>query len=593
MAAKVWKFIPHDVGAVEDLSRRASVSPVVAQLLIRRGIHCPDAAKRFLEAKLTSLRPPEELPGVVPAVELISRAIQRGDEIVVHGDYDADGMTGTAILYRCLCLLGAKTSYFLPNRLDEGYGLHVDTVDRLASAGRKMIVTVDCGIGSIEAAARAQQLGICLVITDHHRFGDQIPAANAIVHPGLPGSNYPFTGLCGAGVAFKLSWALCQNQTRSQKVAEPLRDFLLQAVGLAAIGTVADVVPLIDENRVLVRNGLRTLATTPLVGIKKLKELTQLDKKQSLTSEDIAFSLAPRLNAAGRLGQAQLGVELLVTQDADRAAALAAYIQELNINRNKLERSMHLAASKQLKELHSIDDDPAFVVSSPGWHPGVIGIVAGKLAEKYHRPVVVIAQDKLGVRPAVGSARSPNGINLHAAIQQCRELLVGGGGHAAAAGIQIEESRLAAFRAAFLEAVAEQSDAAAPVPELAFDAEAALGQLDLETMQQIDQLAPFGEQNSRPLFCALGVQMSGPPRQLGDSGKHLSLQLSQHGKMMRAVAFGHAEEWMPALLEHQQNPIDLAFRPVINEYNGFRKVEIHLADWRLHQPEQRSLQSVG
>jgi single-stranded-DNA-specific exonuclease len=170
---------------------------------------------------------------------------------------------------------------------------------------------------------------------------------------------------------------------------------------------------------------------------------------------------------------------------------------------------------------------------------------------------------------------------------------VGGGGHAAAAGIQIEESRLAAFRAAFLEAVAEQSDAAAPVPELAFDAEAALGQLDLETMQQIDQLAPFGEQNSRPLFCALGVQMSGPPRQLGDSGKHLSLQLSQHGKMMRAVAFGHAEEWMPALLEHQQNPIDLAFRPVINEYNGFRKVEIHLADWRLHQPEQSSLQSVG
>lgn len=593
MTARKWNFVPQDVGAVNDLSRRAAVSPVVAQLLIRRGISCPSAAKQFLEAKLTSLRPPEQLPGVERAVARIYEAIHAGDEIVVHGDYDADGMTGTAILYRCLCLLGAKVSYFLPNRMEEGYGLHVDTVQRLVTAGRKLIVTVDCGIGSLEAADRASQLGVSLIITDHHNFADRLPKADAIVHPGLPGTSYPFRALCGAGVAFKLAWALCQNQTGSPRVAEHLRDFLIQAVGLAAIGTVADVVPLIDENRVLVRNGLKTLLNSPWFGIRKLKQLAQLDRKQTLAAEDIAFAIAPRLNAAGRLGQAQLGVELLVTEDAERADALASYLQELNASRNKLERSIHLAASKQLKEIHSIDDDPAFVVNSPGWHPGVIGIVAGKLAEKYHRPVVVIAQDKMGARPAIGSARSPNGVNLHTALGQCRELLVGGGGHAEAAGLQIEDSQLSAFRAAFMEAVAVQSNRAQPMPELTFDAEAAFGQLDLATMQHIEQLAPFGLQNTRPLFCALGVQLCGPPKMLGDSGKHLSCQLSQHGKIMRAVAFGTAEEWMPSLQEHHQQAVDLAFRPVINEYNGFHKVELQLVDWRLHQPEMQSLQSVG
>jgi single-stranded-DNA-specific exonuclease len=593
MTAKRWNFVPHDRGAIEDLSRRADVSPVVAQLLLRRGIADAEAARTFLEAKLTSLRPPEELPGVVQATQVISAAIAEGQGIVIHGDYDADGMTGTAILYRCLRLIGANVTYFLPNRMEEGYGLHCATVDRFAASGKKLIVTVDCGIASIEAAERATQLGMSLVITDHHRFGERLPQAEAIVHPALPGSNYPFVGLCGAGVAFKLAWALCQHQSSAKRVAEPLRDFLLQAVGLAAIGTVADVVPLLDENRILVRNGLKMLQSSAPLGVRELMKFANLTQKSSLGAEDIAFSLAPRLNAAGRLGQAQLGVELLVTEDAERAQALATYIQELNNNRNTLERSIHLAATKQIKEQHSIAEDPAFVLSSPGWHPGVIGIVAGKLAEKYHRPVVMIAQDKLGCKPAIGSARSPNGINLHAAIGQCQSLLIAGGGHAAAAGLQIEDKHLAAFRAAFLEAVAEQSHLAEPSPELNFDAEAALGQLDLSTMHQIERLAPFGQQNTRPLFCALGLQMAGPPRMLGDSGKHLSLQLTQHGFKMRAVGFGQAEEWFPALQQSSDHLIDLAFRPVINEHRGFQSVEMHIVDWRPHQARSAALQSVG
>ncbi len=593
MTGKKWKFVPHDSGAVEELSRRAAISPVIAQLLWRRGLTDPDAAREFLDAKLTSLRPPEELPGVVQATAKITDYIARGDDIVVHGDYDADGMTGTAILYRCLKLLGAKVSYFLPNRLENGYGLQVETVERFAATGRKMIITVDCGVASLEAASRAKQLGLALVITDHHRFGDELPQADAIVHPALPGTSYPFVGLCGAGVAFKLSWALAQYQSSTQKMAEHLRAFLLQAVGIAAIGTVADVVPLVDENRAIVRNGLKMLSGNPPIGLQKLKEVTKLNQRLALTAEDIAFTLAPRLNAAGRLGQAQLGVELLVTEDAERADSLARYIQELNDNRNKLERSIHLSATKQLKAVHSIEDDPAFVLHSPAWHPGVIGIVAGKLAEKYHRPVVMIAQDRLGVKHATGSARGPEGVDLHVAIQQCRDLLVGGGGHRAAAGLRIEESKLAAFRSAFMEAVAEQLGGTATSSELIFDAEAVLGQLDLATMQQIEQLAPFGAQNVRPLFCALGVRMTSAPSLLGDSGKHLAVQLIQHGSSMRAVAFGQAEEWMPGLQEHAERPIDLAFRPVINEYRGFRKVEIHLVDWRPHQSQSMTLQSVG
>ncbi len=446
-----WRFPQHDAAIVEQMGEKYRLHPIVAQLLLKRKISKADAVKRFLEAKLTDLRPPEELPGLPKAVERIWAAVEANESIVVYGDYDADGMTSTAILYRCLLLLGASVTYHLPNRMEEGYGLHVESVEKLAARGKQLIITVDCGIASIAPAARAKELGVSLIITDHHRFGDSLPDAEAIVHPALPGTDYPFVGLCGAGVAFKLAWALCQRKSGSVKVADHLRDFLLQAIGLAAIGTVADVVPLLDENRVIVRNGLKTLKASASIGLRKLMHLNKIADKEAFGADDIGFTIAPRLNAAGRLGQAQLGVELLVTEDSDRAEALANYIQELNNNRQKLERGIALAASKQLDDLHDVESDPAFVLASPGWHPGVIGIVAGRLAEKHNKPVVLIALDPNGEASGTGSARSPNGVNLHAALMQCDDLLVAGGGHAAAAGLEIEERNVPAFRSAFLE----------------------------------------------------------------------------------------------------------------------------------------------
>jgi single-stranded-DNA-specific exonuclease len=341
---------------------------------------------------------------------------------------------------------------------------------------------------------------------------------------------------------------------------------------------VADVVPLVDENRVLVRHGLMSLKQRTPLGIAALMALTGQDSKDALTSEDIGFVLAPRLNAAGRLGQAPLGVELLTTDSAERARSLAEYINQLNGNRETLERSIYLAASKQVKERFDPENDPALVLAGHGWHPGVIGIVAGRLAERYCRPVVMIALDDLGRRIGTGSARSANGLNLHQALAACSSDLVAHGGHAAAAGLRIDEAHVEGFRAHFCEHVATAISAADRVAEVRIDAEAPFSQLTLPTIQQIEQLAPFGQANPRPIMCAVNVSLQEPPKKMGGGERHLSLKLDQFGKKMRAVAFGKAEWAEP--LQQAGASIDVAYRPVINEFRGRRSVEMHLVDWR-------------
>ena len=321
-------------------------------------------------------------------------------------------------------------------------------------------------------------MGVELVITDHHEPGPRLPEAAAIVHPRLPGGDYPFGGLSGAGVALKLAWALCQQASGAKRVSPRMRDFLVQAVGLAALGTVADVVPLLDENRILVRHGLESLAAVPTLGLATLLGLAKIvprrhsDGKSRLDAEDLAFQIAPRLNAAGRLGQPQLAVELLVTDRPERAQELAQYIDGLNATRQTLERSIQLAASKQAKEAFDPAEDAALVLADHGWHPGVIGIVAGRLADRFHRPVVMISWDKAGVRPGIGSARSVPGFDLHAALAHCGEFLLAHGGHAAAAGLKIEEHQLAGFRGAFCDVAAAQISEQQRVAEVFVDAEA-------------------------------------------------------------------------------------------------------------------------
>ena len=568
---------PHDPDLIRSIERSAGVSPVVAQLLSVRGMHQPAEIRQFIEAPFQDLRAPDQLPGIPAAADRISEAITEGRKIVVYGDYDADGMTATAILYRCIRLLGGQVTTYVPSRLDDGYGLNENALQQLKRDGAGLIVTVDCGIASIQESRVAKQLGLDLIVTDHHQFAESLPEAVAIVHPGLPGADYPFAGLCGAGVALKLAWACCQRAGGSDKVSPAHRSFLLLALGLAAIGTVCDVVPMLDENRLIVRHGLAFLGQETVPGLTELMRLNGLLEKSAVDTEDIGFCLGPRLNAAGRLGQAQLGVELLTTDSTPRAEALAEYLQQLNSSRESLERKVQKSAFRQVAD-QQLDEDPAIVLAERDWHPGIIGIVAGRLAERTNRPVILVARDEMGNKPGVGSGRTACGINLHEALQACQEHLIGYGGHRAAAGLTIEDVEIDAFRDAFLQYVAENADPDRLEATLDIDLEVPLSHLNLQTVRELEQLAPFGAENPRPVFCACGVRLAEPPRRIGGGDRHLLLRLEQNDVRFRSVAFGGGE-WADHL-NHETGVYDFAFRPMINEFRGRRSVELQIIDWR-------------
>jgi len=579
-----WTLRPHDAQLVEDIERNCRVSPVLAQILALRGITGTRDVNSFLEMKMTGLRDPAELPGVTEATAIIYSAIAERRKIFIYGDYDCDGMTSTAILVRCLKLLDADVRYFVPSRLDDGYGLNNDSLKKLHDRGAQLIVTVDCGIASVSEVAFAKQLGMQIVVTDHHHPGAELPAADAIVHPALPSSSYPsypsypFSGLCGAGVAFKLAWSLMKCHFGPEKFPAPLSNFMFSLLSLAAIGTVADVVPLLDENRIIVRNGLGFLRKFANPGLRHLIQLSKSADKNVLDSEDIAFGIAPRLNASGRLGQAQLGVELLITENEERAEELAKYIDELNKNRDTLDRRIVKEAKQLIKDNHDPENEPAIVLAHPDWHLGVIGIVAGRIAGMYHRPTIVISTDPLEGRAGVGSCRSACGVNLYEALSGCGEHLLGFGGHAAAAGLSIKNADIDAFREAFFEQVVEQICLEDLLPDLSIDAETSIGLLTLQTMDELEKLAPFGQDNPRPVLCVSGVKLAEPVKTMGGEGRHLSMQLVQHDSKIRAVAFGKSD-WLPELADTERT-YDFAFRPVINEFRGFKSVELHIIDFR-------------
>jgi single-stranded-DNA-specific exonuclease len=575
---KRWHIQPHDQAVVAGLERSAGVSSIVARLLAARGLTAPDEVRSFLSGSLSDLRDPDLLPGVAEAADRMLAAAKAGRNIVVYGDYDADGMCATAILMNCLEAIDAQASWYVPDRFEEGYGLNGDALESLAKKGASLVVTVDCGIASVAEARKARELGLELIITDHHSFADTLPEADVLVHPRLPGAGYPFGELCGAGVAFKLAWAIATRACGSKQVTPRLREMLLKSIGFAALGTVADVVPLLDENRIYVKHGLECLRKRGGPGIERLLELAKLQEKSQLESEDVAFRLAPRLNAAGRLGQAASGIELLTTADAARAVSLADYVHELNAQRDTLERSIQLAAAKQARDRFDPEQDPALVLADRGWHAGVIGIVAGRLAEKFHRPIVMLARDEHQGRPAIGSVRSVPGFDVHAALVTCRDLLVTCGGHAAAAGLRIEDAKIDAFRARFLAAVDQRMPAALRQAQITLDGEATLASLTLDTVQQMEQLAPFGQANRRPVLCASGVRLVEPPRTIGAGARHISMNLVQHGAKLRGVAFGGAD-WLDHLPAPGQ-PFHVAFKPKINEFRGRRTAEMEIIDWR-------------
>ncbi len=593
-AAKTWHLLPHDRSGIERLATTLRVPPIVAQLLLNRGLGDPAAAKRFLEAPLPGLYPPTLLPGVEEAADRLLAAIREGRRLCVYGDYDVDGVTGTVILWQALRLLGTAADFYVPNRLEEGYGLNCDALQQIARTGSSVVVTVDCGIASLAEADEARRLGLELLITDHHEPKATLPNAAVLVHPRL-GDAYPFRDLSGSGVAFKLAWALLQRASGGSRVTPPFRDFLMDSMMLAMLGTIADVVPLHDENRIFVRHGLERLQQArqdhertrqaPWLGLRALLTVADPEAKAKLDEDYIRFHLAPRLNAAGRLGCARLVVELLTTTSPQRAADLARYLESQNEQRRQIERRI-LAQARELIAGSNLERMPALVLANPDWHKGVIGIVAGRLVELYGRPVLLIASQE---DPAQGSGRSVPGFALHEALRACGDGLISHGGHAAAVGFKIPHAVLDSFRERLCAYTAECFPSGPPAPCLVVDAEVPFSALTPGLVQALDKLKPYGAgnsglngagalQNPPPLFLAGGLQVVGAPRRMGKGELHMSFQLRQQGTTLRAVAFSMAERSDELMSAAGQ--CCLLFRPRINDWQGYRRVELEVVDFQ-------------
>lgn len=574
---RIWRIAEHDRAYVKDLSVRLKITPLVAQILVSRGYHRVEPAEGFLAKKLASLHDPEKLPGVSEAADRIVAAVKSGRRITIYGDYDVDGVTATSLLWHCLKLSGATVDYYIPCRMEEGYGLNCEAIRTLhAEDPSRLLVSVDCGITSCAEAALAKELGLELIISDHHTFSDNFPDAAVLVHPRLPGE-YPFGELCGVGVAFKLAWAICARMGDGKRASPRMREFLLSAIGLTAIGTIADVVPLVDENRVLVHFGLASLLDRSNPGLKELLRVAKVLDKGALQAEDIAFAVAPRINAAGRMGQARLAVELLTTDDQERAVALAKYLDGLNKDRQSVERKILKQAKELVEENAEWADHRALVLSHNEWHPGVIGIVATRVAEHFQRPTILIALGGLDGL-AQGSGRSFSGFNLHSGLTACRDLLAGYGGHHAAAGLKIRPDDIDAFREAFVRFVYENHDVQPGSAELKVDAEVLLGDITLRSVVELERLGPFGSANLRPVFVASGIELASPPKKMGEGERHLSIFVKQFNTKMRGVAFGKGE-WADEMAQHN-GPISICFQPTINRFQGRESVEFHLIDWQ-------------
>jgi len=570
--AKQWTIRPASPDA-GPLAQALGIPPIAAQVLAGRDLADPDRARAFLKPDLSQLHEPAALPAFLEAADRLVAAARDGEPIVVYGDYDADGITASAILWRALRLADANVRVYVPNRIEEGYGLNVDAVERLAAEGTRVLVTVDCGITSIVEVARARALGMDVIITDHHEPSPSgVPEANVLIDPKLPDSPYPFRELAGAGVALKLAWALGQRLSTRERVSDPFREFLVAATGLAALGTIADVVPLVGENHALARFGLTALAASQHPGIRAILEVAGLSEEERLDADHVGFMLGPRLNAAGRLGQAQQAVELLTSAGPEAAMTIAKDLDRQNRRRQEVEKEILTQAEALLAAQPAAERDIAIVLAGAGWHPGVIGIVASRLTEKYGRPTILLA---LTDGKAQGSGRSIAGFHLFQALATCREHLTTYGGHKMAAGLRMPEAQVPAFREAFLAHAAGVLTPEDLVPRLTVDAEVTLADLSLEAAHVIKRMGPFGAGNPRPVFATPCLRLASPPKRMGRRGDHLSMHLSEGGRAFRAVGW-RMGEMTDAV--GRAGSCGVAFTCQISEFRGPPEIELHLKD---------------
>ncbi|USG64090.1 single-stranded-DNA-specific exonuclease RecJ [Brevibacillus ruminantium] len=555
-----WQLAAYDNELAEMIARECGLAPLVAKLLVIRGIDTVQRAKEFMDAGPELFHDPYALHGMKESVKRIREAIERQEMICIYGDYDADGVSSTSLMVQVMRKLGAAFDTYIPNRFTEGYGLHKDALSSLKERGFTLIITVDTGISAVEQVAFAKELGLDVIVTDHHEPPEVIPEAFAVINPKQPACSYPFDMLAGVGVAFKLAHALLD---------EPPLDL----VDLAALGTIADLVPLVDENRILAKLGLKRLNHTRNIGLQALIKVCGLSDTEMLTAGHVGFALGPRLNAGGRLETAAVAVKLLTTEDIQEAEEAAQQLDDLNCERQELVQTITDEAIQMVLEDYPLDENRVLVLAKEGWNVGVVGIVASRLVEKFYRPTIV-----LGIDPekgtAKGSARSINGFDMYEALTACREWLPHYGGHTMAAGMTLPVDNLEPFRKQLNQLAHEWLTEKDFVPLTKVDVAMELADVTLQTAEQLEQLAPFGMGNPTPLVMIQDVETAGM-RTIGRDQTHLKCSLVKDAGQIDAIGFNWAHI-VPEVTPKARYQVigELS----VNEWNGNRKPQLTIRD---------------
>lgn len=567
MLKKKWLLKEFDKGRVLEISKKYKISPLTSIILYNRGIRDDAEISRFLSKDLNLMYDPFLMRDMDKAVERINAAKKAGEKITIYGDYDVDGITSIAILYKHLTELGIPVDYYVPDRMQEGYGVNRDALDKIKEKGSSLIITVDTGITAVEECEYAHSIGLDVIVTDHHECKEVIPDVYAAIDPKRKDCGYPFKSLAGVGVVFKLIQALGSDNT--------LEDLMEKYADLMCLGTVADISPLVDENRVIVTEGLKRFKNTKNIGLKALIDVSTNGK--AITTSTIGYIIAPRINASGRLGCASRSVELFLTDDEENAKNLADSLCEENTLRQQTEQKMFREALEYIENHPEIKDDKIIVIPHSEWHHGIVGIVSSKITEKFYKPSILFAIDG---DTAKGSGRSVSGFNLFGALENCSGLLEKFGGHELAAGLSIKAENIEEFRRKINEDSKDSISEAMLVPTIAVDAAIKVPYITIDTVHDINRLQPFGVDNPTPAFAVRNIKIH--KISVMSEGKHLRMTLLKEGKYLDAVGFGMGEYYHHL---EEGDFIDVAFALDINDYKGFQNVQLILKDIKKSEEE--------
>ncbi len=568
MLQKNWVLKEFDKSRVVEMSKEFHISPLVSIILFNRGIRSSEEIADFLKCDLESLHDPYLLKDMDKAVSRIRSARENSEKITIYGDYDVDGITSIAILYKHLKSMGFEVDYYVPDRMQEGYGVNRDALDKIKENGTKVLITVDTGITAVDETEYAREIGMDIIVTDHHECKESIPNAYAAIDPKRKDCSYPFKNLAGVGVAFKLIQALDEGTS--------VKELMNRYADLICLGTVADISPLIDENRIMVTEGLRRFRTTENIGLKALIDVS-INNSKAITTSTIGYIIAPRINASGRLGCASRSVEMFLTDDENRAYELANSLCEENTIRQQTEQQMFAEALEYIDQNPEIKDDRVLIIPHKNWHHGIVGIVSSKITEKFYKPSILFAIDG---DEAKGSGRSISGYNLFEALENCSGLLEKFGGHELAAGLSIKTENIESFRREINKCAEQKLGESKPIPTVSIDAVIKPAYITLETVEDINRLQPFGVENPTPVFAVRNIKVHKISTM--SEKKHLRMTLLKDGKFLDAVGFGMGEYFN---FIKEGDFVEVAFGLDINDYKGYKNVQLILKDVRLMEVE--------